>query len=383
MRRRFLLAAVAWTAALTVTVGSPAAQAGRAAPRATSIKVKLTQVASLDQPIAMAVRTGDASLYVAEKTGVIRAIRNGAVDPRPVLDISSQVSQGGEQGLLGMAFSADARYLYVDFTDLNDDTNLVEYRMRGVRADPTTARLVLFVDQPYDNHNGGNILFGPDGYLYIGDGDGGSGGDPLGNGQSLGTLLGKILRIDPRQSGSQPYTVPSTNPFVGVTGAMPEIWAYGLRNPWRFSFDRSTGDLWTADVGQDSWEEVDFQPAAEPGGENYGWNLTEGNHPYNGGTPPPNWTRPVFEYSHNNGACAVIGGYVYRGAAIPALAGYYLFVDLCQGRLRAFQLSNGKPTNLQTLGATVGTPSSFGQDAAGELYVLSLDGAVYRIDPTT
>jgi glucose/arabinose dehydrogenase len=377
-------ALLAGLAVVAGTAGTPAAlgQSPGVGPPATSIHVKLTQIATLTQPIAMAVRTGDTTtLYVAEKTGVIVAIRGGVVVSKPVLDISALVSQGSEQGLLGLAFSPDGQLLYVDYTDTNGDSHVAEYHMRSLRADPSSARQVLFVDQPFDNHNGGNIVFGPDGYLYIGFGDGGSGGDPFGNGQSLSTLLGKILRISPYASGTQPYTVPSTNPFVSTSGAMPEIWAYGLRNPWRFSFDRTTGDLLTADVGQNNWEEVDFQPAGDPGGENYGWNLTEGKHPYNGGTPPPNWTPPVYEYSHSTGGCAIIGGYVYRGAAIPALAGYYTFVDLCQGRLRAFLLSNGKVTNLQSLGALVTSPTSFGQDAAGELYMLSLGGGVYRIDP--
>src|SRR5436190_9236971 len=278
VRRRVVVSAIgaaAIVAATAVLSGAATPNAPDSGP-ASTIHVKLTQIASLDQPIAMAIRTGGTGMYVAEKTGKVVVIRGGVVSPKPVLDISSLVSNGGEQGLLGLAFSPDGQFLYVDYTDTNGDSHVAEYHMRGQRADSSTARQVLFVDQPFDNHNGGNILFGPDGYLYIGSGDGGSGGDPFGNGQSLSTLLGKILRISPYASGTQPYTVPSTNPFVSTSGALPEIWAYGLRNPWRFSFDRSTGDLWTADVGQNNWEEVDFQPAADPGGENYGWNLTEG-----------------------------------------------------------------------------------------------------------
>jgi len=375
------LAGVAFVA---VSVAMPVDALGSAVPTA-GVRVRLVRVATLDQPLAMATRTNstDKALYVAEKTGFVMAIRSGKVDPTPVLDISGLVSQGGEQGLLGLAFSPDARYLYVDYTDVNGDTVVAEYRVRSGRADVTTRRQVLFVDQPFDNHNGGNIVFGPDGDLYIGFGDGGGGGDPQGNGQSLGTLLGKILRISPRPTPTAPYGIPADNPFVSTAGAMPEIWAYGLRNPWKFSFDRSTGDLWTADVGQDSWEEVDFQPAGDPGGENYGWNLTEGKHPYNGGTPPANWTRPIHEYSHANGNCSITGGFVYRGAAIPDLAGEYVFADFCVGRLIAFRLVGGAVTDLHGLGATVGNPSSFGQDTAGEMYVLSLGGNVYRLAPRT
>ena len=214
----------------------------------------------------MAVRSGDTALYVAEKTGKVVAVRDGIVDPVPMLDLSEEVSLGGEQGLLGLAFSPDGRDVYVNFTDTNGDTHITGYAMRGGQADTATRRDLLVVDQPYSNHNGGNLVFGPDGYLYIGLGDGGSGGDPQGNGQSLSTLLGKMLRIDPTPFGDRPYRIPTDNPFVGHVAARPEIWAYGLRNPWRYSFDRLTGDLWIGDVGQSAWEEVDVQPSDSPGG---------------------------------------------------------------------------------------------------------------------
>ena len=341
--------------------------------------MRLVHVADLDQPLAMGVRAGDPALYVAEKTGRVVAIRDGVVDPTPVLDLSSQVSLGGEQGLLGLAFSPDGRFLYVDFTDTNGDTHVTGYAMRRGRADPSTRRDVLFVPQPFANHNGGNLVFGPDGDLYIGLGDGGSGGDPLGNGQSLSTLLGKILRIRPIPSGPRPYAIPPTNPFVHRAGARPEIWAYGLRNPWRFSFDRTTGDLWIGDVGQSSWEEVDLQPAASTGGENYGWNRMEGMHPYNGASPPADAVSPVFEYSHDDGGCVVTGGYVYRGAAIPALTGAYVFGDFCTGRIEALRVRDGHVVDRWSLGPTLPNLSSFGQDAAGELYAMSLSGGLYRL----
>ena len=235
------------------------------------------------------------------------------------------------------------------------------------------------MDQPYSNHNGGNLVFGPDGYLYIGLGDGGSGGDPHGNAQSLGTLLGKMLRIDPRPSGDSPYGIPPDNPFVDTQGARAEIWAYGLRNPWRYSFDRSTGDLWIGDVGQSAWEEVDRQPASSDGGENYGWNVREGSHPYADGSAP-DAVDPVYDYPHSDGGCVVTGGYVYRGAAIPDLVGAYVFADFCLGTLEVLR-HDGDTAVVTDLGPTVQAVSSFGEDAAGELYVLSLAGGVYRVVP--
>jgi glucose/arabinose dehydrogenase len=254
------------------------------------------------------------------------------------------------------------------------------YRWRDDRADPASRRDVLVVDQPYANHNGGNLAFGPDGYLYVGLGDGGSGGDPHDHGQSLSTVLGKMLRIDPRPSDARPYTIPPGNPFVGREGARPEIWALGLRNPWRYSFDRATGDLWIADVGQSAWEEIDRQPAGSDGGENYGWNRMEGDHPFEG-DPPPGVVRPVYEYSHDSGGCTVTGGYVYRGRRISGLVGAYVFGDLCLGRLEAIRVDDGGEVRRRVFGPTVAGLSSFGEDAQGELYAMSLGGALYRIAP--
>jgi glucose/arabinose dehydrogenase len=340
--------------------------------------VSLQRIATVEQPLAIAIRTGDPSLYVAEKTGRVVAIRSGHVVARPVLDLSDRVSLGGEQGLLGLAFSPNGRSLYVNYTDVNGDTRIVGYAMHGGHAVPNTRRQLLFVDQPYDNHNGGDLVFGPDGDLYIGLGDGGSGGDPQGNGQSLGTLLGKMLRIEPTPLGPRPYRVPADNPFVGDAGARPEIWAYGLRNPWRYSFDPATGDLWIADVGQSAWEEVDRVPAGSNGGENFGWNLLEGTHRY-AGAAPAGAVPPVYEYPHTGGACVVIGGDVYRGSAIPALVGDYVFADFCLGTLQALRVQPDGSVEHFDLGATLPDVSSFGTDANAELYVTSLDGGVYRI----
>jgi glucose/arabinose dehydrogenase len=339
------------------------------------------RVATLVQPLALAVRPGDPALYVAEKVGRVVAIRRGRIDPAPVLDISRDVSLGGEQGLLGLVFSPDGRFLYVNYTDTVGHTHVTEFVMDGRRADPSSRRDVLFVEQPFSNHNGGHLAFGPDGYLYAGLGDGGSGGDPLGNGQSLVTLLGKMLRISPRPSAARPYGIPPDNPFVDRPGALPEIWDYGLRNPWRFSFDRETGDLWIGDVGQSSWEEIDVEAAGSPGGQNFGWNLLEGSHPYEGAEPPSGAVPPVYEYSQDQGGCTVVGGYVYRGAAIPNLIGSYVFADFCLGQVEALQLDGRRAVGHRLVGPVVENLSSFGEDASGELYALSLSGPVFRLSP--
>ena len=342
-------------------------------------RVKLTRIATLEEPLAMAIRRGDTALYVAEKGGRIRTVRNGRVASGSVLDISAQVSTGSEQGLLGLAFSPDGSKLYVNFTNTAGDTVVREYGFANGRAEVASARQVLLVDQPFANHNGGNLVFGPDGFLYIGLGDGGAADDPTGNAQNLDTLLGKMLRIDPRASGANAYRIPPGNPFIGRSGR-DEIWAYGLRNPWRYSFDRSTGDLWTGDVGQNQWEEIDFQRSSSKGGENYGWDRMEGTHRHEG-SAPANHHGPIYEYSHEGGNCSVTGGYVYRGSKIRNLRGAYLFADFCVGRLRAFVQADTRATEHRFLGIDVGNLSSFGQDQSGELYVMSLGGGVYRIDP--
>lgn len=346
------------------------------------VHVRLQPVAELEGgPLAMAVRSGDSGLYVAAQAGTVMAIRGGQVDPTPVLDLTTKVSAGGEQGLLGLAFSADGRFLYVNYTDRNGDTNIVEYRMNGGVADAGSPRRVLLVHQPFANHNGGNLVFGPDGYLYIGMGDGGSQGDPMQNGQNLGSLLAKMLRIDPRPSGGRAYGIPQDNPFVGRADRRPEIWAYGLRNPWRYSFDRQTGDLWIGDVGGSDREEIDFEAAGSKGGRDYGWSLMEGTVRHSEDLPA-GLVPPVFEYeTGSGGTCAIVGGYVYRGAAIPSLEGAYLFSDNCAGQVRALRVRNGKVIQRRSLGLHLSGLSSFGQDQDGELYVLSLGGQISKVAP--
>jgi glucose/arabinose dehydrogenase len=374
-------AAPATGAPSTTEAPSTTAAAARTASSAQfqAAKVRLVRVAQLEQPVAMATRPGEKALYLVEQVGRVRAVRGGQLDPTPVVDISAKVTAGGEQGLLGLAFSPDGKYLYVAYTDRDGDHQVSELTMGGRRADPASERSILHFDDPFGNHNGGQLAFGPDRRLYIAFGDGGSGGDPLGNGQSLGTFLGKILRIDPRPSGGRPYGVPRDNPFVGRDGARPEIWDYGLRNPWRFSFDAATGALWIGDVGQNSYEEVDYEPASS-GGHNYGWNRREGGHPFNGGDRPDGAVDPVIEYGRGDG-CTVIGGFVYRGRRIAGLQGTYLYGDYCSGWVRAARAPGGKVASQRDLGLEVPSLSSFGADADGELYALSLGGDVFRIAP--
>jgi glucose/arabinose dehydrogenase len=339
-------------------------------------------------PLAFAApRDSSGRLFVAAKDGRAWVLRDGIVGPEPLLDIRSLVSTGSEQGLLGIAVPAtfpDDPRVFVDYTDTHGDTVVASYRLAGAaadRLDPASAAWVLTVDQPYPNHNGGALAFGPDGMLYISLGDGGSGGDPLGNGQRTDTLLGKILRLDvrPEATANGPYTVPPGNPFVGVVGARPEIWQYGLRNPWRFSFDRATGDLWIGDVGQDHWEEVDVARAGV-GGLNFGWNAMEGRHCYSPLTDcrTSGITLPVVEYGHDAG-CTVIGGAVYRGTAQPLLRGGYVYADYCSGTMWAVPASTDgtvAPVKVGNAGAGI---AAFGEDAGGELYAANLDGTISKL----
>ncbi|MGH9183693.1 MAG: PQQ-dependent sugar dehydrogenase [Acidimicrobiales bacterium] len=370
--------------------GVPAPTTGATAPPATatpgslqSVRVRLTQVADLDAPVALATRPGHDPLYVAERAGRVRVIADGQVAPRPLLDISDQTTTDGERGLLGLAFSPDGGRLYVSYTDNVGDSRLDEYALGPAAADIDLAsrRTVVGVDQPFSNHNGGHVAFGPDGLLYYGLGDGGSAGDPGGNGQDPSTLLGSILRIDPRSRGGDPYAIPADNPFAGG-GGRGEVFVYGLRNPWRFSFDRATGDLWIGDVGQNEVEEVDLLRAGAIAGANLGWNLLEGSRPF-AGSPPPDAVGPVFEYPNRSGG-SVIGGFVYRGGRIPGLQGAYVFGDLADATVEALVVEGARVTAQRSLGVGVdpGTLVSFGQDVAGELYVLSLAGPLLRLDPT-
>jgi glucose/arabinose dehydrogenase len=335
-------------------------------------------------PVFLTAPTGDtARLFVVEQSGAIRIIRNRTVLTAPFLDLTDSVSTGGEQGLLGLAFAPDfasSGEFYVSYTRQGGNSVVARYRVSADPdlADPTSGSTILGVTQPYSNHNGGMIAFGPDGYLYFGLGDGGSGGDPQGTGQDRSDLLGSMLRLD--VSGGGGYAIPAGNPYATSASFRPELWNWGLRNPWRFSFDRQTGDLYVADVGQNAWEEVNVQPAGSVGGENYGWNLMEGTHCYTSGCSQAGLTLPVLDYGHNQG-CSVTGGYVYRGAAIPALVGHYFYADYCNGWVRSFRYQGGQATAQldRTELRPGGSITSFGEDARGELYILTQGGRVHRI----
>jgi glucose/arabinose dehydrogenase len=316
---------------------------------------------------------GSGRLFVIEQSGRIRVVENGQLIETPFLDLTDRVdSSANERGLLGLAFHPQYEengYFYVNYTGSGGDTFISRFQVTGDPniADPASEKQLLTVDQPYPNHNGGVATFGPDGHLYLGLGDGGSGGDPLGNGQNTETLLGKILRID--VGGGDPYSIPGDNPFGN------EIWAYGLRNPWRMSFDRATGDLWIGDVGQGAWEEINYAPHGSPGGANYGWNIMEGNHPYNG-QPQPDLIPPVAEYGHQFG-CSVTGGYVYRGS-MPEWQGIYLYADYCTGYVWGLiQAEGGWQSEL--LFETGTQITSFGEDEAGELYFAARNGGIYKL----
>jgi glucose/arabinose dehydrogenase len=301
----------------------------------------------------------------------------------PFLDIIDRVgSQGSEQGLLGLAFHPQYHengYLFVNYTDHKGDTIVSRFSRSADdpnRADPESEVGLLRIPQPYGNHNGGMLAFGVDGYLYIGLGDGGSAGDPAGNGQSLASLLGKLLRID--VDGGEPYSIPADNPFAGG-GGRPEIWLYGLRNPWRFAFDRLTGDLYIGDVGQNQWEEVNYLQAGGPGGANLGWNYFEGNHPYSGAPPAElNFVSPVLEYGREQG-CSITGGVVYRGAELPEWQGVYLYGDYCTGRVWGLIQDAQTGWDNALLFDGLGRISSFGEDEAGEIYLVDHGGRVLRL----
>ncbi len=325
---------------------------------------------------------GDGSnrLFVVEQAGLISIVEANLRLPEPFLDFTAPVGdESNEQGLLGLAFAPDyasSGTFYIDYTDTNGDTHVDECQVSEAdpnRADPASCVTVLFVEQPYPNHNGGHLAFGPDGYLYIGLGDGGSSGDPQGHGQNPRSLLGKLLRIDP--SGDEaPYAVPTDNPYVGGTVGRAEIWVLGLRNPWRFSFDRATGDLYIGDVGQNAYEEISFQAADSPGGENFGWNYMEGTHPFEG-QPSSGLvlTAPIADYAQNVGGCSVTGGYVYRGPSLPELTGVYFYGDYCTGYIWTL-VRSGETWTSAPFAQTSFTISSFGEDQDGELYVVDHSG---------
>jgi glucose/arabinose dehydrogenase len=330
---------------------------------------------------------GSGRLFIAGQDGDIWVVNEEGVG-QTFLNVTSLISRdASERGLLGLAFHPDYEQngqFFINYTDTFGNTVIARYTVSADDpnvADPDSAQEILFIDQPYANHNGGGIAFGPDGYLYIGMGDGGSAGDPQGNGQDGQALLGKMLRIDVNgQNEDNAYAIPADNPYINNSALAPEVWALGLRNPWRFSFDRETGDLYIADVGQNIYEEVNFQPADSTGGENYGWNIMEATHSYSGVLIPDGLVLPFAEYSHSEG-CSITGGYVYRGATMPDLQGIYFFSDYCFGTIWAsFRDSTGDWNTNVFMDAHV-TVSSFGEDEAGELYVLDHTGAVYQLAP--
>jgi glucose/arabinose dehydrogenase len=364
-------------------------EAGGASGAATAARgVRLRKVADFDAPVYLTSPPGDrARQFVVEQGGRVMVVRGGRKLRTPFLDIRGLVTAGGEQGLLSVAFApdyADSGLFYVYYTDNDGDQRIVEYhRASADRADPGSARLVLRMPDQESNHNGGLLLFGPDDLLYVGTGDGGGGGDrhgPRGNAQNLGSLLGKILRIDPRAGGGRAYQVPADNPFVGRAGARGEVYSYGLRNPWRFSFDRKTGDLSIGDVGQDAYEEIDFVARGAGRGANFGWRPFEGRSRYTEGESAPGAIAPVIVRAHADGNCSITGGVVVRDRAL-SLRGRYLFGDFCRGRIESARLTPGRARDVRNTSLRVSSLSSFGQDARGRVYVVSVEGPVYRIAP--
>ena len=374
---------------LTLAIsGTALAQPATWDPAGFSSAFSLRSIAeNLDSPVGI-VDPGDGSgrLFIIEQTGKILLLKSGSVSPDPFLDISSSVSSGSEQGLLGLAFHPDYAHsgiFVIDYTDVDGNTNIVRYQVDAQNpdlADEASAETLVFIDQPYPNHNGGQVQFGPDGFLYIGMGDGGSQGDPEENGQNTNALLGKILRIDiDNPSGDRPYGIPADNPFVDGADGAPEVFLFGVRNPWRFSFD-ADGGLYIGDVGQNSWEEIDYLPAGEQAGANLGWNLMEGNHCYRSDPcDSDTLVKPVFEYSHDVGGCSVTGGVVIQGDIIPNLDGVYVFGDYCTGLLWGLARdanSDWRASNPVETGLSI---SSFGQGPGGETYVVDLNGAIYQM----
>ena len=347
-------------------------------------------VTGFDRPVSLAnAQDGTGRIFVVEQAGVIQVVSQGEIRPNPFLDIRDRVgSKGNEQGLLGLAFHPrfiQNGFFYLNYTDRQGNTVVSRFTADlssppdSQVADPRSEQVLLGVKQPFSNHNGGQLAFGPDGLLWIGLGDGGSAGDPYGNGQSTQTLLGKILRID--VDHGTPYAIPTDNPFTNG-GGLPEIWAYGLRNPWRFAFDSQTGDLFIADVGQDLWEEVDFLPSGFSNiPANFGWNFREGKHPYldNGSAVASNLVEPVFEYGHDP-ACSITGGQVYRGSSLPAFYGIYLFADYCSGSIWGLIHDDSTSWQDQLLFKTHFHISSFGVDETGEIYLFDLGTGLYRLE---
>jgi glucose/arabinose dehydrogenase len=378
--KRWTFAIVGGAIALSGTAVAPAATAGTGG-------VKLASVGRFEAPLAVAAPPGDTSrVLVVERAGTIRLVKNGRTASRPFLRQTGVSTRNPEQGLLSMAFAPDyatTRRFYVIYTDRDKDLQLVEYRTSESNpdvADRSTKRTVMVIPKTLPTHNAGQLQFGPDRMLYVSVGDGGCCGDKTNDAQRTSSLLGKILRIDPRRSGRRPYTVPRTNPFVKKKGARPEVYAYGLRNPYRFSFDRATGDFTVGDVGDvdpAGDEEIDFLPWRKLRGANFGWNVFEGTKRFRPGRAP-GAVRPAFVYSRAGTPCAVIGGYVVRDPRLPALRGRYVYGDSCTGRLSSLKLREGGASGNRRF-ATILSPTSFGEDALGRVYVTSLFGRVYRL----
>lgn len=361
------------------------------------IDLQLDLISNAFTSVVDITNAGDDRLFVVEKAGRIRILQaDGNINATPFLDIDALISSSGERGLLGLAFHPDYAnngYFFVNYTNNSGHTVVARYQVSSGDpdvADTGSATILLTINQPFSNHNGGDLAFGPDGYLYICSGDGGDGGDPQDNGQETATLLGKIIRIDvdngpgtaPDYAMGQNYTVPASNPLAdGPGGTLDEIWALGLRNPWRFSFDRLTGDMWIGDVGQGLWEEIDFEPAGSPGGLNYGWRCYEGNQTYNTTDcgPASEYTFPVHDYDHNDGSCSVTGGFVYRGADFPLLYGLYLYTDYCSGRIWSLENVDGSWVNEELFQDATGQFVTMGEDYRGELYIGNQSGELYQI----
>jgi glucose/arabinose dehydrogenase len=379
----------------TLVVGRPGTPAPppptTTAPPAQTADLALTPVGTFDRPDFVTSPPDDPDrLFVVEQRGVIQVIDHGTAEPTPFLDISDEVQNANETGLLGLAFAPDYAesglfYVFFNRHEANGNLYLEEFHVSKNDpdvADPYSARVVLEIVKPWENHNGGMLQFGPDGYLYVAVGDGDSGvlNPPGAFAQTLDDLLGNILRIDPRATDDEPYTVPDSNPFVGVAGDRPEIWAYGLRNPWRFWVDSKTGDLYLGDVGEGVREEIDYEPAGK-GGFDFGWPCLEGTVPFDPTATCTGEVAPIYDYNHDTNLCAVIGGVVLHDPRLPSLDGFFLYSDLCGGEVKALQVDGGVVAENDDLNLDVPGLDSFGMDALGRAYLVSVDGPVYRLDP--
>ncbi len=363
---------------------------GTVAPRA-NVEIAAVEFVRTEQPIGVVSRRDDQTLYVIEKPGRIRAYRNGAFDQTPVLDIVARVDSANERGLLGLAFSPSVRdVLFIDYTDTRGVVHVSEVPFDGRVADISRERVLLRIPKQFNEHNAGTLSFDRNGLLYIAIGDGGSSGDPKGNAQRTDVLLGKVLRIDPKPSAGLPYSIPPENPFAGrgtsslgtvkTVKARPEIIAFGLRNPWRATVDAETGDMWIPDVGESRVEEINRIPTGSSSAFNFGWSVREGRQSFKG-PRPKNSVEPVFDYPHADGRCSVVGGVVYRGSAIPALQGRYVFGDVCSGRIQVLDDPVPGRGRASDLGARVSYLTSFGVGPDGELVATSLEGGLYRLVP--